>query len=60
MGTTNTDRIVESGFDGIPAARRAKAHEMHEQGWVGQIEVDRGVSRQGRLSGLHGTIMKLP
>jgi uncharacterized protein YndB with AHSA1/START domain len=30
--------VVETGFDGIPAARRAKAHEMHEQGWVGQMK----------------------
>ena len=30
--------VVESGFDGIPAARRAKAYEMHEQGWAGQMK----------------------
>jgi uncharacterized protein YndB with AHSA1/START domain len=30
--------VVESGFDGIPAARRAKAFEMHEQGWAGQMK----------------------
>ena len=35
-GTTLT--VVESGFDGIPAARRAKAYEMHEQGWAGQMK----------------------
>jgi hypothetical protein len=29
---------VESGFDGIPAARRGKAYEMHEQGWAGQMK----------------------
>ena len=30
--------VVESGFDGIPAARRAKAYEMHEQGWAMQLK----------------------
>ena len=30
--------IVESGFDAIPAARRAKAFSMNEQGWTGQAE----------------------
>ena len=29
---------VESGFDGIPAARRAEAYEMHVQGWAGQMK----------------------
>jgi uncharacterized protein YndB with AHSA1/START domain len=28
--------IVESGFDRIPPARRAKAFRMNEQGWEGQ------------------------
>ena len=30
--------VVESGFDGIPAVRRAKTYEMHEQGWAGQMK----------------------
>ena len=30
--------VVETGFDGIPAARRAEAYEMHEQGWAGQMK----------------------
>ena len=30
--------IVESGFDKIPAARRAKALEMNDQGWSIQIQ----------------------
>ena len=30
--------VVETGFNGIPAARRAKAYEMHEQGWVWQMK----------------------
>jgi uncharacterized protein YndB with AHSA1/START domain len=30
-------RVVESGFDGIPAARRAKAFEMDSQGWASQM-----------------------
>jgi uncharacterized protein YndB with AHSA1/START domain len=30
-------RLVESGFDGIPLARRAKAFEMNEGGWTQQM-----------------------
>jgi uncharacterized protein YndB with AHSA1/START domain len=30
--------IVESGFDAIPASRRAKAFTMNEKGWAGQAE----------------------
>ena len=30
--------VVESGFDGIPAVRRAKAYEMHKQGWAMQMK----------------------
>ena len=30
--------IVESGFDAIPAARRAQAFEMNTKGWAGQAE----------------------
>ena len=30
--------VVESGFDGIPAARRGKAYEMHVQGWAAQMK----------------------
>lgn len=29
--------ITESGFDGIPLERRAKAFEMNEQGWEAQV-----------------------
>jgi uncharacterized protein YndB with AHSA1/START domain len=29
--------VVESGFDGIPAARRADAFRMNEQGWAAQM-----------------------
>jgi uncharacterized protein YndB with AHSA1/START domain len=35
-GTTLT--IVESGFDAIPASRRAKAFDMNEKGWASQAE----------------------
>jgi uncharacterized protein YndB with AHSA1/START domain len=35
-GTSLT--VSESGFDGIPLARRAKAFEMNEQGWGQQVE----------------------
>jgi uncharacterized protein YndB with AHSA1/START domain len=30
--------IVESGFDAIPASRRAKAFSMNEKGWASQAE----------------------
>jgi uncharacterized protein YndB with AHSA1/START domain len=30
--------IVESGFDGIPLARRAEAFRMHDQGWTSQAQ----------------------
>jgi uncharacterized protein YndB with AHSA1/START domain len=29
--------VVETGFDGIPAARRAQAFEMNEKGWGSQM-----------------------
>ena len=34
--------VVESGFDRIPAARRAEAFRMNEQGWTQQMENIRG------------------
>jgi uncharacterized protein YndB with AHSA1/START domain len=30
--------VVESGFEGVPLARRAKAFEMNDQGWAGQMK----------------------
>jgi uncharacterized protein YndB with AHSA1/START domain len=30
--------VVESGFDAIPASRRAKAFEMNSAGWAGQLK----------------------
>jgi uncharacterized protein YndB with AHSA1/START domain len=30
--------IVESGFDGIPLARRKEAFRMNDGGWTGQIK----------------------
>lgn len=30
--------IIESGFDAIPASRRAKAFSMNDKGWTGQAE----------------------
>jgi len=30
--------VVENGFDGIPAARRTEAYEMHVQGWAWQMK----------------------
>lgn len=31
--------ITESGFDRIPLARRAKAFEMNDHGWTGQVRL---------------------
>jgi hypothetical protein len=37
---------VESGFDAIPASRRAEAWRMNDKGWAGQLKnVDRHVTR---------------
>jgi uncharacterized protein YndB with AHSA1/START domain len=37
--------VVESGFDAIPAARRAEAYRGNEEGWAQQMEaIDRYVS----------------
>jgi uncharacterized protein YndB with AHSA1/START domain len=37
--------VVESGFDGIPLARRAEAYRGNEGGWAGQMEaIERYVS----------------
>lgn len=30
--------VVESGFDAVPAARRAEAFRMNEQGWAAQMK----------------------
>ncbi len=30
--------LVESGFDAIPAARRAEAYRMHKEGWAMQMK----------------------
>jgi uncharacterized protein YndB with AHSA1/START domain len=30
--------VVESGFDRIPAARRAEAYRMNDEGWAAQME----------------------
>jgi uncharacterized protein YndB with AHSA1/START domain len=30
--------VIESGFDRIPAARRAEAFRMNEQGWAAQVK----------------------
>ena len=38
--------VTETGFDGIPAARRARAFEMNHQGWSAQIKlVEKYVAR---------------
>ena len=31
-------RVIESGFDRIPAARRAEALRLNDAGWAGQLE----------------------
>jgi uncharacterized protein YndB with AHSA1/START domain len=39
-------KVVESGFDAIPAARRAEAWRMNGQGWASQLRnVERHVTR---------------
>jgi uncharacterized protein YndB with AHSA1/START domain len=30
--------VIESGFDRIPASRRAEAFRMNDQGWAGQMK----------------------
>jgi uncharacterized protein YndB with AHSA1/START domain len=40
--------VVESGFDAIPASRRAKAFEMNSAGWAGQLKnIRKHVEAQG-------------
>src|SRR5262245_24708968 len=39
-------RLVESGFDWIPIARRAEAFKMNEAGWSGQMEAIEKYLRQ--------------
>jgi uncharacterized protein YndB with AHSA1/START domain len=34
--------VVESGFDEVPAGRRAEAFRMHTDGWVAQLENIKG------------------
>ena len=29
---------MKSGFDGVPAARRAEAYRIHVEGWAGQMK----------------------
>jgi hypothetical protein len=37
--------VVESGFDGLPAARRAEAFRMNDSGWATQLSnIERHVS----------------
>ncbi len=37
--------VVESGFDRVPAARRAEAFRMNDEGWAGQLKnIERHVS----------------
>jgi len=39
-------RVVESGFDQIPPARRAEAWRMNDQGWAAQMQnIERDVAR---------------
>ncbi len=41
-------RVVESGFDAVPVARRAKALKGNERGWEGQMAaVERYLRSQG-------------
>jgi uncharacterized protein YndB with AHSA1/START domain len=39
-------KVVESGFDRIPATRRAEAWRMNDRGWAGQLKnIERHVTR---------------
>ena len=39
-------KVVESGFDAIPASRRAEAWRMNDKGWASQLKnVERHVAR---------------
>ncbi len=38
VGTGTRLTLVESGFDAIPATRRAEAYRMHEDGWPEQMK----------------------
>lgn len=39
-------RLVESGFDRIPAARREEAYKMHVEGWAAQMKsIERYLSK---------------
>ncbi|OFB36274.1 vanillate O-demethylase oxidoreductase VanB [Mycolicibacterium sp. (ex Dasyatis americana)] len=40
-------RIVESGFDAIPAARRKSAFEANSEGWAHQVELVRQYLARG-------------
>jgi uncharacterized protein YndB with AHSA1/START domain len=43
-------KVTESGFDGIPFARRAKAFGANEGGWAGQMAlIDKYIERQKSL-----------
>jgi hypothetical protein len=38
-------RLTESGFDKVPAQRRAEAFRMNERGWTAQlVNIERHVS----------------
>jgi uncharacterized protein YndB with AHSA1/START domain len=44
-------KVSESGFSALPAARRAKAFEMNDGGWAGQLKnIERYVLRPARLA----------
>ena len=38
LGDTTRLRVVESGFDQVPAHRRERAFRMNEGGWAAQAE----------------------
>ena len=44
-------RLVESGFAGIPEARRAEAFRMNDNGWTQQMQ---NVRRHVEAAGAHG------
>jgi uncharacterized protein YndB with AHSA1/START domain len=43
--------VVESGFDGIPLARRAEAYRGNEQGWTAQMKaIEQYVSQEAQAA----------
>ena len=49
VGDATRVTLVEYGFDQLPAARRAKAHEAHVKGWTEVLKsLERAVEKHGK------------